>query len=188
MTARMRKFDIVGGHRPPLHGRQGFVRHIQRPNESNLMSIRYFVLLALASTASIPAYAQTTDPVQTASEPALEQPLQDQPAPNAQTTPEPSAQKKENPSEPEAHGTRLKWQDIPKNVLHDQGAIFTSPFHINRDNARWWLLLGGATASLIASDQKITNTMPQKTALTTPSRWASRLGASYTLYPLWSTF
>ena len=26
-------------------------------------------------------------------------------------------QKTENPAEPEAHGTRLRWQDIPKNVL-----------------------------------------------------------------------
>src|SRR5262245_6606372 len=43
--------------------------------------------------------------------------------------------KTENPPEPESHGTRLHWQDIPRNVLHDQKAIFMSPFHINRENA-----------------------------------------------------
>src|SRR5215467_3497030 len=47
---------------------------------------------------------------------------------------------KENPPEPESHGTRLHWEDIPKNVLHDEKAIFTSPFHINRENAKYWVL------------------------------------------------
>jgi membrane-associated phospholipid phosphatase len=96
--------------------------------------------------------------------------------------------KQENPAEPEAHGTRLRWQDIPKNILHDEKAIFTSPLHINRENARWWILFGGATAALISADQKITDTLPQTTAFTTPSRWASRLGAPYSLFPLWGTF
>jgi hypothetical protein len=105
-----------------------------------------------------------------------------------QAAPTVEVPQKENPSEPEPHGTPLRWRDIPKNVFHDQKSIFTSPLHINRENARWWILFGGATAALIASDQKITDTMPQKTAFTGPSRWASRLGAAYSLYPLWSTF
>jgi membrane-associated phospholipid phosphatase len=72
--------------------------------------------------------------------------------------------------------------------LRDEKAIFRSPLHINRENARWWITLGGATAALIASDQKITNTLPQTTAFTSPSRWTSRLGAAYSLYPLWGMF
>jgi membrane-associated phospholipid phosphatase len=100
----------------------------------------------------------------------------------------PDQTKQENPAEPEAHGTRLRWQDIPKNVLHDEKAIFTSPLHINRENARWWLLFGGATAALIASDRTITNNLPQTTPFTTPSRWTSRLGAPYSLFPMWGTF
>ena len=94
----------------------------------------------------------------------------------------------ENPPEPESHGTRLRWQDIPRNVLHDEKHIFTSPFHIDRDSAKWWLFLGGVTATFIAFDQKISDTMPQKTALTTPSKWASQIGADYAIYPLWATF
>jgi len=97
-------------------------------------------------------------------------------------------QKTENPPEPEAHGTRLHWQDIPRNVLHDQKAIFTSPFRINRENAKWWALFGGATAALISADQKITNRLPQTTSLTTPSRWASRVGADYFIFPAWASF
>jgi membrane-associated phospholipid phosphatase len=117
--------------------------------------------------------------------PAIAQDAQDQ----IQTGDSESAkQRTENPVEPEGHGTRLRWKDIPKNVLHDQKAIFTSPFHINRENAKYWALFGAATAALIISDQKISDSLPQKTPLTTPSRWASRLGADYSVYPLWTTF
>src|SRR5262245_35974259 len=112
-------------------------------------------------------------------------------AEGTQVTPDtqPAAtQKTENPAEPEGHGTRLHWRDIPRNVLHDQKAIFTSPFHINRDNAKWWIFFGAATGTLIAHDQRISDTLPQKTFLTKPSKWASRLGADYSIYPLWATF
>jgi membrane-associated phospholipid phosphatase len=96
--------------------------------------------------------------------------------------------KKENPPEPEGHGTRLRWQDIPRNVLHDQKAIFTSPIHINRENVKWWILFGAATGALIATDQRVSNNLPQTTHLTGPSTWASRIGADYTLFPMWSVF
>jgi membrane-associated phospholipid phosphatase len=133
------------------------------------MRVCKLVLLTLLLVASrTPAWAQSGEPEHTAQNP--------------------SRQGKENPAEPEAHGTRLHWRDIPKNILHDEKAIFTSPLHINRENARWWLLFGSATAALIASDQKITDTLPQKTRFTGPSRWTSRMGATYSLYPLWSTF
>jgi membrane-associated phospholipid phosphatase len=128
-----------------------------------------FVFIVLMFASAKPARAQDPDPGQPTQE-----------APN-QT-------KQENPAEPEAHGTRLRWQDIPRNVLHDEKAIFLSPLHINREDARWWILFGGATAALIASDRTITNNLPQTTAFTTPSRWTSRFGAAYTLYPLWATF
>jgi len=110
------------------------------------------------------------------------------PAEPPETGQESEIQKKENPPEPEAHGTRLHWVDIPGNVLHDQKAIFLSPFRINRENAKWWALFGGATLALISVDQKISDTLPQKTSLTTPSRGASRLGADYFLFPAWASF
>ena len=105
--------------------------------------------------------------------------------PDPQSTPQKPA---ENPPEPESHGTRLRWQDIPKNVLHDQIAIFTSPLHINRRNAKWWIAFGAGTAALIATDQAVSNNLPQETRLTKSSQWASRLGSSYFLYPAWATF
>jgi len=95
---------------------------------------------------------------------------------------------KVNPPEPESHGTRLQWQDIPRNVLHDQKAIFTSPFHIDRQNAKWWALFGGGTLAFITVDQRISDRMPQTTRLSKPSRWASKLGADYVLFPGWAGF
>src|SRR5262245_7150486 len=80
----------------------------------------------------------------------------------AQDEPNPQQPHIENPAEPESHGTRLRWQDIPKNVLHDEIAIFTSPFHIDRDNAKLWIGFTGGTAALIATDQSFSNHLPQR--------------------------
>src|SRR5215471_2486064 len=147
------------------------------------MPLRHSILLFLSCSilSTIPIFAQNLAPTVDDSQ------LADNTDPS-QGIPDPQTQKPENPPEPEAHGTRLRWQDIPKNVLHDQKAIFTSPFHINRENAKWWILFGGATAVLIANDQRISDTLPQKTFLTKPSTWASRIGADYSIYPLWATF
>src|SRR5262249_22217967 len=149
------------------------------------MALRYLLLFAVMSTTT-PAMAQEQQT------PREQQVREDTgAAEGTQVTPDtqPAAtQKTENPAEPESHGTRLHWQDIPRHVLHDQKAIFTSPFHINRENAKWWILFGGATAALIANDQTISDTLPQKTSLTKPSTWASRIGADYSIYPLWATF
>jgi membrane-associated phospholipid phosphatase len=119
---------------------------------------------------------------------AWAQDSQPSPDPQASQDTQPQIIKPENPPEPEAHGTRLHWRDIPKNVLHDEKAIFTSPFHINRENAKWWIGFGAVTGALIANDQRISDTLPQKTVLTRSSTWASRLGADYSIYPLWGTF
>ena len=72
----------------------------------------------------------------------------------AQETPNTQSQKPENPAEPEAHGTRLQWKDLPKNLWQDQKAIVSSPLHIDRDNAKWWVLLGTGTAALFATDRQ----------------------------------
>jgi len=73
------------------------------------------------------------------------------------------------------------------NILLDQKDIFTSPFRINRDNAKWWLLAGGVTAGLIASDHHITNALENSSMgwtnfsnwgrvyPSTPGRWLLRI-------------
>ena len=73
-------------------------------------------------------------------------------------------------------------------MLHDEIAIFTSPLQINRDNAKRWIVFGGGTAALIATDQAVSNNLAQETSLTTSSHWASRFGSAYFLFPAWATF
>src|SRR5690349_13628322 len=127
-----------------------------------------FVLM-LAFAWSFPAVAQDGEqPPQTEQPPQVEQAQQGQSVAIAQDTEAQNATPihTENPAEPESHGTRLHWQDIPKNALHDEKAIFTSPFRVNRQNVKYWAVLGGATAVLIGFDQKISDTLPQKTFLT----------------------
>lgn len=70
------------------------------------------------------------------------------------------------------------------NILLDQKDIFTSPFHINRQDAKWWLLSGVVTAGLIAADRPIANSFENSRGQV---RWGGRIsniGASYTLIPL----
>jgi len=70
------------------------------------------------------------------------------------------------------------------NILLDQKEIFTSPFRMNRDNAKWWLLSAAATAGLIVEDRRIANSFENSRGQV---RWGGRIsqiGASYTLVPL----
>jgi len=70
------------------------------------------------------------------------------------------------------------------NILLDQKDIFTSPFRMNRDNAKWWLLAGGVTAGLIASDHHITNALENSNGQVQWGGRISQIGAAYTLVPL----
>jgi membrane-associated phospholipid phosphatase len=146
------------------------------------MRLSHFpILLFFICLTAVPVLAQQAEPAGDSST-AVENPNSPQEFKASEI------QKKENPPEPEAHGSRLQWKDIPRNVLHDEKAIFLSPFRINRENAKWWALLGGGTAAFIALDQRISNNLPQRTALTKPSKWASRLGADYFIFPAWASF
>jgi membrane-associated phospholipid phosphatase len=147
-----------------------------------------FVLVLFLAFSPVLAAQDTTD-AQLPQEPEVTEPAPQVPeVPQEPQALQPTETKVENPPEPESHGTRLRWQDIPKNVLHDQIAIFTSPFRINRGNVKPWIIFAGGTAALIATDQKFSNRLPQETRLTPGSKWASRLGSDYFLIPAWATF
>src|SRR4051794_28806888 len=44
------------------------------------------------------------------------------------------------------------WKRLPRYFMQDQKAIWTSPFHTSKSDAKWWVIVGGTTAALIASD------------------------------------
>jgi membrane-associated phospholipid phosphatase len=73
---------------------------------------------------------------------------------------------------------------LTRNILIDQKEIWTSPFHMSKHNAAWWLLFGGAAAALIASDHKIENELPTHGSLVTTSTRISQAGAPYTVIPV----
>ncbi|MBV9342441.1 MAG: phosphatase PAP2 family protein [Acidobacteria bacterium] len=70
------------------------------------------------------------------------------------------------------------------NIALDQKDIFTSPFHINRNNALEWLVPTAITGALIPADTHIGNAFENSRG---QLRWGGRIsqiGASYTLLPI----
>lgn len=74
------------------------------------------------------------------------------------------------------------------NIFYDQKAIWASPFHINRHEAGWWILFGGATAAFIATDHTTSKQLPNTLDQITFSRHVSQLGAEYTVLPVLGGF
>jgi len=147
------------------------------------MKVTDFALFLILGV-SVPAIAQDTQDSPPISDvgPITQDTQTTQPAQSVQ------GDKPENPAEPEAHGTRLRWKDLPKNLWKDQKAIASSPLHINRDNAKWWILFGAGTAALLATDRTVSDHLPQSNTQLRVSKWASRAGADYTIYPLTALF
>jgi len=73
--------------------------------------------------------------------------------------------------------------DFAKDVIHDQKQIWTSPFRMTRQNAKWWLIFGGITGVLIATDHPSSQQLPNTGDQLAFSRGVSQLGAEYTLIP-----
>src|SRR5438552_3261265 len=150
------------------------------------MSYRCVGILCLLSILALPSMAQDRGTGQDTQGTPNVQAAQNAAEPQGIT--ETQKKKPENPAEPEAHGTRLQWKDLPKNIWKDQKDLVSSPLHINRDNAKWWLLFGAGTAALLATDRKFSDKLPESNTQLKISRWASRAGADYTLYPLTAAF
>ena len=78
----------------------------------------------------------------------------------------PSAPK---PADPE--GPTLR--NVPMNFLRDQGAIWTSPIHLNEKNAIGPVLLVGATAILISTDHEVMSNHLHDTSMNHDAQTAS---------------
>ncbi len=85
---------------------------------------------------------------------------------------------------PAANADAEPLKGLPGNVLRDQKAIWTSPFHIKRKNAGWWLSLGAVTGVLIATDHRASQQLPNTGDQLAFSRRVSQVGAVYTLVPI----
>src|SRR5581483_8686261 len=77
---------------------------------------------------------------------------------------------------------------MPKYILQDQKAIWTTPAHSKKSDIKWWAIFGTATAALIATDQWSVKVLPNNSSQVSVSTWASRFGSAYFLIPLGSAF
>ncbi len=73
---------------------------------------------------------------------------------------------------------------LPRFVASDQKRIWTSPFHMSKQDAKYWAIFGGATGVLIAFDEQIQQHAPNPNWLVSLGTRGSYLGAAYTLIPL----
>ncbi len=108
------------------------------------------------------------------------------PGDQPQTAPEDSRDRVYYPGDTERAVPLLR--KLGANILIDQKEIWTSPFHMHRGDAKWWLGFGAVTAVLIATDHRTINTFENGR---TQIKWAnniSRVGAVYTLIPVAAGF
>jgi membrane-associated phospholipid phosphatase len=69
------------------------------------------------------------------------------------------------------------------NTAKDQKVIWTSPFHMNRHNAKYWIVGTVITAGLIASDRTTEKWLPDNQQMRDTSNAFTQIGEVYTLYP-----
>jgi membrane-associated phospholipid phosphatase len=73
---------------------------------------------------------------------------------------------------------------IIANFWSDQKAMWTSPAHIHRENAKWWVIFGTGTAALIATDRRTSHALPNSVSQVGFSKNVSQIGAVYTTLPV----
>lgn len=70
------------------------------------------------------------------------------------------------------------------NIALDQKDIFTSPFHINRENALEWIIPTATVGALIPADTHIANAFENSSGQVRWGKRISNVGAAYTLIPI----
>jgi membrane-associated phospholipid phosphatase len=80
---------------------------------------------------------------------------------------------------PQASATPTLERQFLKNILRDQKAIWTSPFHLHGRDVRWLAPLGLGTAALIATDRRTGDEIGESRKQLNISRIVSYAGAGY---------
>ena len=89
---------------------------------------------------------------------------------------------------PKASATPTLESQFFKNILHDQKAIWTSPFHLHGRDARWLAPLGLGTAALIATDRRTGDEIAKFHNQLQASRAISYIGSDYGVASIVGTF
>src|SRR6266496_3437927 len=80
---------------------------------------------------------------------------------------------------PQASPTPSLERKFLKNILRDQRAIWTSPLHLQKEDAKWFLPLGLSTAALIATDRRTAGALHDHRLRLNISRDVGYLGSGY---------
>jgi membrane-associated phospholipid phosphatase len=75
-----------------------------------------------------------------------------------------------------------------KNILRDQRAIWTSPLHLEKEDAKWLAPLGLSTAALIATDRRTADALDDNSTRLNVSHAISYLGSGYGASSIAATF
>ncbi len=84
----------------------------------------------------------------------------------------------------DADGYFHPFRRMPKYILMDQKAIWTSPFHTSKSDVKFWAIFGTGTVALIATDKYVSKNAPSSHGLQTVGNDVSYLGEAYTLLPI----
>ena len=120
---------------------------------------------------------------------AQETPAPQQTPTDNQTPTPPAVQNPEQivrPSETASPQTTAR--KIVTNILSDQKAMWTSPFHTRPEDRKWWGIFGLGIAALITEDRRISDSIGYGTTQVSFSKNVSRIGAGYTTGPLAAGF
>src|ERR1700727_212035 len=60
----------------------------------------------------------------------------------------------------EKTGSLHPFRRMPRYILQDQKAIWTSPVHTAKSDIKWWALFGAAAGALIATDKYTEKQLP----------------------------
>jgi membrane-associated phospholipid phosphatase len=77
---------------------------------------------------------------------------------------------------------------MPKYILQDQKAIWTSPIHTVKADVKYWVIFGAATTALVATDRWTVKQLPNSSGQVSVSTWGSRVGSAYSLIPITAGF
>ena len=122
-----------------------------------------------------PGFAQDPDP--------QEQQQADQAQDQGKTPPPENPKEIVRPSE--TASTPSTARKILRNFWADQKGMWSSPFRMNGDGAKWWGGFGLATAALVATDRTTSNAMRNSSVSQISfSKNVSKIGAVYTTLPI----
>src|SRR5947209_15456176 len=101
-----------------------------------------------------------------------------QPSPTPTPTPAPAPTSTPTPAPQDWHKTSLGGNYI-KDIVHDQKVIWTSPFRLNREDARWAIPAFVGVGALIATDRYTSDWVDRTGSLPGFSHDVSWFGTAY---------